>query len=89
MIQIPVFSITENDGEFTFEGPNGLRQTFSVDALNEEAIDLSLNYEIALKIARVHWWATRQQAEDKAAHDAAHCRVIKWEPTAEVAVSYE
>lgn len=89
MIQIPVFSITENDGEFTFEGPNGLRQTFSVDALNEEAIDLSLNYEIALKLARVHWWATRQQAADKAAHDATHCRLITWEPTAEVAVSYE
>lgn len=89
MTQIPVMAITENDGEFTFEGPNGLRQTFSVDALNEEAIDLSLNYEIALKIARVHWWATRQQAADKAAHDATHCRTITWEPTAEVAVSYE
>ncbi len=89
MIQIPVMAITENNGEFTFEGPNGLRQTFSVDALNEEAIDLSLNYEIALKLARVHWWATRQQAADKSAHDAAHCRLIKWEPAAEAAVSYE
>ena len=89
MIQIPVMAITENNGEFTFEGPNGLRQTFSVDALNEETIDLSLNYEIALKLARVHWWATRQQAADKAAHDAAHCRLIKWEPAAEAAVSYE
>ncbi len=88
MIQIPVISITQTDDEFTFEGPNGLRQTFSVDALNEEAIALSLNYEIALKIARVHWWATRQQAADKAAHDVAHCRLITWEPTAEVAVSY-
>ena len=89
MIQIPVMSITENDGEFTFEGPNGLRQTFSVDALNEELRDLSLNYEIALKLARVHWWATRQQAADKSAHDSAHCRLIKWEPAAEAAVSYE
>ena len=89
MIQIPVISITQNDGEFTFEGPNGLRQTFSVDALNEEAIDLSLNYEIALKIARVHWWATRQQAADKAAHDAEHSRLISWAPDAETAVVYE
>lgn len=89
MIQIPVMSITEADGEFVFEGPYGMRQVFSIEALNEEARDLAANYEIALKIARVHWWATRQQAADKAAHDATHCRLITWEPTAEVAVSYE
>jgi hypothetical protein len=88
MIQIPVMSITEADGEFVFEGPYGMRQVFSIEALNEEARDLAANYEIALKLARCHWWATRQQAADKAAHDAAHCRLITWDPTAESAVSY-
>ena len=88
MIQIPVMSITEADGEFVFEGPYGMRQTYSVEALDEEARELAANYEIALKLARVHWWTTRQQAADKAAHDAAHCRLITWDPAEESAVTY-
>lgn len=88
MMQIPVLSITEADGEFVFEGPYGMREVFSAESLAEEAAELAANYEVGLKLARVHWWATRQQAADKAAHDAAHCRLITWNPTAESAVSY-
>ena len=88
MIQIPVMAITENNGEFTFEGPNGMSQSMSAEDIEAEANDLRNNYEMALKIARCHWWKTRQLAEDKTVHDAQHSRLITWAPDTETAVAY-
>ncbi len=89
MIQIPVLDITEADGVFTFQGPHGMSQSFTAESLEEEAAELAASYEIALKIARCHWWESRKAAEDKAAHDASHCRLITWNPAEESAVNYE
>lgn len=88
MMQIPVFSITESDGVFVFVGPNGLSQSMHADDIEAEASELAWNYEMALKIARCHWWQTRKTAEDVAAHDATHSRLILWSPADEVAVAY-
>ncbi len=88
MIQIPVLEITEADGVFTFQGPHGMSQSMNADDIEAEANELLANYEMALKIARVHWWKTRQLAEDKAAHDAEHSRLITWAPDTETAVAY-
>lgn len=88
MIQIPVLSITESDGVFTFVGPGGLSQSMNAEDIETEANDLTSNYEVALKIARCHWWQTRKLTKDKAAHDAAHSRLIAWAPDTETAVSY-
>lgn len=89
MMQIPVFSITESDGVFTFVGPNGLSQSMHTDDIEAEASELATNYEMALKIARCHWWQTRKLAADKAAHDVEHSRLITWAPDTETAVAYE
>jgi len=88
MIQIPVLEITEADGVFTFAGPYGMSQSMHGDDIEAEARELLANYELALKIARCHWWRTRQLAEDKSAHDAAHSRLITWAPDTETAVAY-
>jgi hypothetical protein len=88
MIQIPVLSIAEADGVFTLQGPNGMAETISADALNDELASMMSNYAIALSIARCRWWAGRAAAVDKAAYDAAHCELITWNPTAEQAVTY-
>ena len=89
MIQIPVMSITEEDGVFTFEGPNGMGQVMSAEAIEEEVAATLANFDMALRIARANWWLGRQIAADKPAHDAQHCRVIQWAPEQEEAVSYQ
>jgi hypothetical protein len=88
MIQIPVLSITEADGVFTFQGPGGMAVEMNADGIEEEARTLIADYETALRIARCHWWMTRKDAADKAAHDAEHCRLITWSPDTETAVAY-
>lgn len=88
MIQIPVLSIIEIEGVFTFEGPYGMSQSMGEADIETEAKELEASYELALKIARCHWWRTRQLAADKAAHDAAHSRLITWAPDTETAVAY-
>ena len=88
MIQIPVLSITEADGVFVFEGPYGMSQSMNAEDIETEANDLVFNYEMALKIARCHWWQTRKLSADKAAHDAEHSRLITWAPDTETAVAY-
>lgn len=87
-MQIPVLSITESDGVFTFVGPGGMSQSMRAEDIEAEVGELAANYEMALKIARCHWWATRKLAADKAAHDVLHSRLITWSPAEESAVSY-
>lgn len=89
MIQIPVLSITESDGVFTFQGPHGMGQVMSAEAIEEEVAATLANVDMALRIARANWWLGRKNAADKTAHDAANCRVIQWEPEQEEAVSYQ
>jgi hypothetical protein len=89
MIQIPVLSIVETNGVFTFEGPNGMGQVMGETDIESEAMETMANYELAFKLARCHWWMSRKNAADKAAHDAAHCRMIAWNPAEEIAVAYD
>lgn len=87
-IQIPVLSIKEEDGVFTFEGPNGLSVSMDANSLDAESKSLLSDPYIALAIARCRWWVGRPQAEDKAAYDAMHCCTVTWNPAQENAVTY-
>lgn len=88
MIQIPVLAIAENDGVFTITGPDGKYKVLTQDMLDENLRALIPDYELALQLALGHWWAGRAEAVDKAAYDAAHCRLITWDPSQEQAVTY-
>lgn len=87
-IQIPVLSITEENGVFTFHGPNGLAQVISAEEIEADAQALDADYGLGIRLARRLWWAGRAAAEDKAAHDALHSRTLVWDPTQDPAVTY-
>lgn len=89
MLQIPCYQITEQDGRFTFVGPGGMSQIMSADAIDQDARALLADAQLAIRIARANWWLNRPaDPELQAAHDAAHCRVIQWNPAQDQAVTY-
>ena len=88
-MQIPCYSITQDGERFVFAGPGGLAQQMNADALEADAKALLYDAQLAIRIARANWWLNRPaDTAQQAAHDAAHCRVIQWNPASDEAVTY-